>query len=129
MKLNVLFKIRKEETMGDNLCKNCREHERAPDSNLCGYCQEKFCVACELADRIEDSNFCKNCKDPEKIIVVCRGCGNRFWLTPEEQGTKMLFQFDGIKHIGPKNGMTVSMTRCNVCYHKNKGETVKIVVL
>ena len=129
MKLNVLFKTRKEKTMGDNLCKNCREHQRAPDSNLCGYCREKFCVACELGDRIEDSKFCANCKNPKVITIVCRGCGNRFWVTTEEKSTKMIFQLHGIEHIKPEDGMTVSMSKCNICFHENKNEKIKIVVL
>lgn len=111
-----------------SLCPECKTHERAEDFIHCVFCREKFCIACEVEERT-DGKFCKDCKDPEKIIVACVGCGNRFWLLPNEDACTSLFQLDGLKHLKPQKGMTIKMSECNICTDTHEGKPIKIKVM
>lgn len=111
------------------LCKECHIHPHVEGSSLCTFCKEKYCIACEVLERRQDSKFCQKCKMPDRIIVICTHCGNRFWLKPDEEGAKKLFEFDGISHLTPQNGMTIKMSSCNICYKSAKEKVTKITVL
>lgn len=98
-------------------CNKCHSHDACNDSSICVYCAERYCKACETSEKISGTNFCSDCKTPDKISLVCKGCGNGIQLSAEE-AKKFFLLFKEYEKKEPELGQTLIVSKCNVCHHK-----------